>query len=388
LVLFTIVKLTAQQVAGCNQFTDCVSCTSTNCTYCELPTAGSNFVCHSALDITNPCTFYCPDSNINNPSQCRAPIPNIYDPNIAMEMLLLSTSAYSDKPDMCLTNLPLSDWTEYGTFSVSPCDPANSTCFGFSAYSEKNQFIVLAFRGTTAVTQLLFETIQGFLPTSDWPAGGMVTPYFKDALFKMWPALQTQMSELIQKYPTYKVYVTGHSLGGAMASLAASYLLYNNITDKVSLYTFGEPRVGDYMFSRIFDSQIPDSWRVVYYIDPFPHIPFCEYILVNGPVPVCNPCPGPNIFSYHHGSEVWYNISQPIFTPQDPHYECLFGWPRNEALNCSTGYVSFGQDCFSNIDNCIKYHLFYFGIDVGTCGVSNCSNPVACNKQQITIKKR
>jgi len=388
LVFFTIFKLTSQQIPGCNQYTDCVQCTSNKCTYCELPTAGSNFVCHTALDITNPCGFYCPDDNIDNPAKCTAPAANIYDPNIALEMLLLSTSAYSDKPEMSLTNFPVGDWKEYGIFSVTPCDPLNSTCFGFTAYSENGQFIVLAFRGTVGVTQLLFESIQGFIPTSSWPPGGMVTPYFKDALLGMWPAITVQMTALVQQYPTYKIYVTGHSLGGAVASLAASFLLYNNITTKVSLYTFGEPRVGDYLFSKQFDSQIPDAWRVIDYIDPFPHIPFCEYILVNGPVPVCNPCPGPNVFSYHHGSEVWYNISQPVFTPQDPHYVCLEGWPRNEALNCSTGYVSYGQDCFNNIDNCVQYHLSYFGINIGACGGSDCSNPIACNKPKIEIKKR
>jgi len=382
LVLF-IIQITTQHL-GCNQYTDCLSCTSNNCTYCELPTTDSNVVCHLALDITNPCSFYCPDDNINTPSKCVAPRPNIYDPNIAMEMLLLSTSAYSQTPGKCLINLSLSDnWVQYGTFSAA-CDPVNSTCFGFTAYSPKNQSIVLAFRGTTAINQILFESIQSLLPTSSWPAGGMVIPYFNDALNLMWPQVQNQMTQLVQKYPNYKIYVTGHSLGGAVASLAASALLQNNITTNASLYTFGEPRVGDYIFSRGFDSQISDAWRVIHYIDPFPHIPFCEYIFVNGPIPVCNPCPGPNIFSYHHGSEVWYNTSQLIFAPKDPHYVCLQGWPRNEALNCSTGYDSFGQDCFNDINNCAKYHEYYFGVDVGSCGESDCSDPVACNKKTFS----
>jgi len=303
-----------------------------------------------------------------------------------MPMLLLSTSAYSETPGTCLGNLPLPNWVQFGTFVVPECDSFNSTCFGFTGYSEANQSIVLAFRGTASVSQLVFEAIQGFLPTSTWPAGGMVVPYFKDVLDLMWPQISTQMIQLVQKYPTFKVYVTGHSLGGALASLAASSLIQNKIAPKVSLYTFGEPRVGDYTFSHIFNTQIPDAWRIIYYIDPFPHIPFCEYIYVNGPIPVCNPCSGPNIFSYHHGVEVWYNISQMVFAPTDPHYVCLEGWPTNEALNCSTGFVSYGQDCFSNIQNCVNYHLFYFGVNVGACGASNCADPMACNKSQFLIK--
>jgi len=230
------------------------------------------------------------------------------------------------------------------------------------------------------ISQLLFETIQGFLPISTWPAGGAVIPYFKNAHDSLWPDILAATKALVTRYPKFSVLVTGHSLGAAIASLTASAISAAKIVSSpLALYTFGEPRVGDFEFARTFDKMIPNAWRTIHYIDPFPHIPLCEYILVNGPIPVCNPCAHPDIFSYHQGTEVWYNITASKFSPQDPHTVCQTGWPYNEALDCSTGQVGYGVDCFKNVQTCLAYHTFYFGVSVTDCGVSECGDPVACN---------
>lgn len=48
---------------------------------------------------------------------------------------------------------------------------------------------------------------------------------------------------MAEEYPSSKVYLTGHSLGGALSVLIAAEL-YEDF-DLGEVYTFGEPRVGN-----------------------------------------------------------------------------------------------------------------------------------------------
>lgn len=63
------------------------------------------------------------------------------------------------------------------------------------------------------------------------------------------------------------LYITGHSLGGALALLATKYISHD---EGGSCYTFGAPRVGDYEF--FFDIKAP-VYRVVNSSDIVPRVP-------------------------------------------------------------------------------------------------------------------
>lgn len=63
------------------------------------------------------------------------------------------------------------------------------------------------------------------------------------------------------------LYITGHSLGGALALLATKYIGHD---EGGSCYTFGAPRVGDYEF--FFDIKAP-VYRVVNSSDIVPRVP-------------------------------------------------------------------------------------------------------------------
>jgi predicted lipase len=76
-----------------------------------------------------------------------------------------------------------------------------------------------------------------------WPPGGRVHGGFKAAVFSLWPAIS-----LALRYVEKPTFYTGHSLGAALASLAAS------LRPPRALYTFGSPRVGDTGFTRTLQS--------------------------------------------------------------------------------------------------------------------------------------
>ena len=90
-----------------------------------------------------------------------------------------------------------------------------------------------------------------------------------------------------EKGPAHEVealYVTGHSLGGAMASMFAAMLLmsdnddYRRIASKLKgVYTFGQPMIGFKAFAdaagRAFEDADVPLLRYVYKKDPVPSLP-------------------------------------------------------------------------------------------------------------------
>lgn len=67
------------------------------------------------------------------------------------------------------------------------------------------------------------------------------------------------------------IFITGHSLGGAIAQLAALELA--TIGHNVTLYTFGSPRVGDAGFVNAINRVVSNHYRVTSIRDPVPHVP-------------------------------------------------------------------------------------------------------------------
>ncbi|CAH1453028.1 unnamed protein product [Lactuca virosa] len=75
----------------------------------------------------------------------------------------------------------------------------------------------------------------------------------------------------------WHVYVTGHSLGGALATLLALELSSSQLAKRgavyVTMYNFGSPRVGNKKFAQIYNEKVKDSWRVVNHRDIIPSVP-------------------------------------------------------------------------------------------------------------------
>nr|WP_233096041.1 lipase family protein [Alicyclobacillus sp. SO9] len=59
------------------------------------------------------------------------------------------------------------------------------------------------------------------------------------------------------------LYITGHSLGGALATLAAVDIVRNTQFQNIKVYTFASPRVGNAAFVSDYNQLVPDTVRVV-----------------------------------------------------------------------------------------------------------------------------
>jgi len=113
-----------------------------------------------------------------------------------------------------------------------------------------DRIIVLAFRGTEPtkirdwLTDLKF--IQG-----KGPAGINVHRGFYQGLRSVWSDVLAKLGEF--RYNNQAVILTGHSLGAALATLAAAQLKTDKNITINGLYTFGSPRVGGRDFEKYFD---------------------------------------------------------------------------------------------------------------------------------------
>ncbi|WP_437586739.1 lipase family protein [Sorangium sp. So ce1000] len=81
------------------------------------------------------------------------------------------------------------------------------------------------------------------------------------------------------RFKPQALYITGHSLGGAMAVLAAALIYSDEELRELrtllrGIYTFGQPMVGDKAFARAFETAFGNKlFRHVYARDVVPHLP-------------------------------------------------------------------------------------------------------------------
>jgi pimeloyl-ACP methyl ester carboxylesterase len=99
---------------------------------------------------------------------------------------------------------------------------------------------VIAFRGTQTGWPDM-RTDLAFLP-KPWDRGARVHRGFVQAFESVWPRIATWLGHIGNP----PVVTTGHSLGGALATLCAARV------HGAELVTFGSPRVGDAAFAALF----------------------------------------------------------------------------------------------------------------------------------------
>ena len=138
-----------------------------------------------------------------------------------------------------LTNL---GFAQFGFFESQNADTKGTHCFtavGTNPDSGKEIGIVV-FRGTDADDPTDIGDDANFI-LKDWRCGGKVHTGFANALEDVRPALTNAVQAM-----DVPILFTGHSLGAAQATLAAS--LYKGVGKSAVLYTFGSPRVGNSAF--------------------------------------------------------------------------------------------------------------------------------------------
>lgn len=126
---------------------------------------------------------------------------------------------------------------------------------------------VLAFRGTTAnFKQILTDLDAKWITTGN----GRVHKGFEEALGIVEEEITTAVEALPEGIP---LYVTGHSLGGAVATVSAMHL--EKLRPLSACYTFGSPRVGSPEWA---DGVKCPVYRTVNAADGVPLVPLSMFL--------------------------------------------------------------------------------------------------------------
>lgn len=133
----------------------------------------------------------------------------------------------------------------------------------------------MSFRGTDSIrnwiTNLDFDTTNcDGLPMSD-DVDCEVHSGWDDAWHQIRNSVYVSVSKAQTLYANYTLVVTGHSLGGAVATIAAAHLRADGYV--CDLYTYGSPRVGNQGFVDFLDAQEGSEYRITHYDDPVPRVP-------------------------------------------------------------------------------------------------------------------
>jgi len=217
-----------------------------------------------------------------------------YQEATGVRYMYYSYAAYCDASDITNWSCQWCSGDDYALTGISTVDDSATNTFGFVGYNAAHNEIVVSFRGTEPTSLTNWISDLSFAKTDlefSGVSGAHVHQGFYDAYNAVSQDVLNAVQALQSQYPSASVYFTGHSLGGAIATLATldAAVSWGVSSDQLGHFTFGSPRVGDSTFASAFTEYVGanNHYRVVNDDDLVPHVPM-------------------EIMGFHHVStEVW-----------------------------------------------------------------------------------
>lgn len=269
-----------------------------------------------------------------------------YTPKAALTQLHLAGAAYCDQASVttwscgaACSGVP--GVTHVTAFYNNSADNGLADVYGYVAKLVDGS-AVLSFRGTEGIRDWIldFDLTSVTLPNCTGCK-------LHEGFYMAWVALRGQALDALDKMGAKTgpgVYVTGHSLGAAMANVAAYDLATLGYPLAHPLINFGQPRTGDPAYAAAYAALVTNrtaagvgdgtsSYRVVHAADPVPQLP-------------------PQLLGYAHSPvEVWYNEASTSYT--------LCEEASGEDPQCSD----------SRVDLDFADHTVYLGVHISElCG--------------------
>ncbi|KAL3422290.1 lipase [Phlyctema vagabunda] len=215
---------------------------------------------------------------------------------------------------------------------------------GFFSIDKSAKRIILAFRGTPGMNSAIFmnnldvnRDATNICGTANINDKCKVHHGYLESWKEIQSVVEKDLKAALEAYPDYHIVFTGHSLGGAVASIGAAVM--RNAGYHIDLYTYGQPRIGSADISNYITHQAPSkgrNYRVTDWNDLVPQLPAHD--------------PAEDAEWDHFGPEYWINkdgtsvhaadihvIDTPLYSSEGNSKFFPFGW------SIATHKLYFGQ---------------------------------------------
>lgn len=208
---------------------------------------------------------------------------NVYSETAYKQMARFAISAYCARG---LTGKKLRDWTcksckETAKPTKVSTFRSKANIAGYVAHVPATNTIVVSFAGTDPISITNWMSDLDFQFVDYSRCGGCkVHRGFLLAYQSARDEVRSLVAAAKKQHPTAAVAITGHSLGGALATLALADFLADGIAVQTPSYVFGSPRVGNSLFSvylrKLAKGSTP-QFRGVHHKDPVPQLPLNKW---------------------------------------------------------------------------------------------------------------
>ena len=185
--------------------------------------------------------------------------------------------------------------------------PSEPIPIAFIAKNDDNIYVV--FRGTKTIVEWIDDAMFAQVPYTFVDDGGMTEQGFTNIYGTIHDSIVNAVNNLSSTGTFSNLFITGHSLGAALAILAVPELTENTSFKNPIMYNFAGPRVGNIHFvNELYNPLNITSWRVVNTNDVVPTLPPTTVIIIDPP----------EVFFYEHvNSEEAITFGNPISGPFD-----------------------------------------------------------------------
>ena len=188
---------------------------------------------------------------------------------LVLDMCRLSALAYRDQPAMTRA------YDEGQESCLRVCGACPRLIENDEAGNDGQAYVgayngdhLLVFRGTEGFRDWLsdFNVVRVRMSVDTLTMADEPLVHF--GFIRQYRTLEDKIHDFLGPCPSGTLHVSGHSLGGALATVACIQLHFRYPKLDIRCYTFGSPRPGDAAFAAKFKESVSSSYRFLHEKDP------------------------------------------------------------------------------------------------------------------------